>query len=130
MKNSNHVRLTAQKIKIKTVGYINLISRKVVETGKNRAPKKYRSKAQLLVGKAILKMKLEARKAKLIANAFMQGSLLEAKILIAKNSLKNAIMDYQDSYTIAQFRLSVIRARKHVNDLKYSLPSFISKLVF
>lgn len=134
MKNPSHVRLTAQKIKIKTVGYINLISRR---QGATASIKKGIAKVKTFASRKALKayqiadqLKTKALKAKKLCASFIKCGRIESHILTAKDNLKKAIFNGENSYTIASLYINVCKAIKEVKDFKFTLPKYIRVNLF
>jgi len=131
MKNTRKPQLfkvAAPKLKVKTIGYINLIARNKPETGRKGAPKLYRSKITLKAAKVA--QKLKNRASKLFNQSFAQVAILESSVILAKNALKEAKKHILSSAEYFTLHVNLSRAYKHLNSFKYSLPKNIRVNLF
>ena len=124
MKNTKKPQLfkvAAPKLKVKTIGYINLMARNKAEIGRNGTPKLYRSKITLRAAKVAQKLIDKANK--LFNQCFAQAALLEAKVLEARKELQEAARKHILT-TLDYFALhcNLLKAYKYLNSFKYSLP--------
>ncbi len=129
MKTTNKAvyKIAPPKIKLTTKGYINLIARNRAETTK-KGVKMYRSKITLNVAKFILKSKNQVNK--LLSQSFVQVGIFEAKIQEAKNALKQAKKQYLSTLEYFNLHVNLAKAILHTKNFRYSLPSYISSLLF
>ena len=126
MKNTRKPQLfkvASPKLKVKTIGYINLIARNKPETGRKGAPKLYRSKITLKAAKVAQKLKDKA--SKLFNQCFAQAALLEARVLEAKKQLQEARKHILTTLEYFALHCNLLKAYKHLNSFKYSLPRLI-----
>ena len=131
MKNTKKPQLfkvAAPNLKVKTIGYINLIGRNKPETGRKGAPKFYRSKITLKAAKVA--QKLKNRESKLFNQCFTQAALLEARVLEARKQLKEARKHILTTLEYFALHCNLARAAKRVRDYKFSLPQFIKVQLF
>lgn len=131
MKNTRKPQLfkvASPKLKVKTIGYINLITRNKAETGRKGAPKLYRSNAALKAAKVAQKLKNKA--SKLFNQCFTQAALLEAKVLEARKQLHKARKHILTTLDYFALHCNLARAVKQVREYKFSLPQFIKVQLF
>ena len=131
MKNTKSAKLfkvASPKLKVKTIGYINLISRNKPETGRKSTPKLYRSKLQLKAAKVAQKLKDKA--SKLFNQCFTQAALLEARVLEARKQLQEARKHILTTLEYFALHCNLARAAKQVREYKFSLPQFIKIQLF
>lgn len=122
------------KLKVKTVGYINLISRR---QGATATFKKGIAKIKTFASRKALKayqiadqIKTKALKAKKLVGAFIKGARLEANILTAKFEFNRALHSLENSYFVATKYLAVINAYFQLRTFKSSLPKYIRVNLF
>lgn len=131
MKNTKKPQLfkvAAPKLKVKTIGYINLMARNKAEIGRKGTPKLYRSKITLRAAKVAQKLKDKANK--LFNQCFAQAALLEARVLEARKQLKEARKHILTTLEYFALHCNLLKAYKHLNSFKYSLPYSIKSLLF
>lgn len=131
MKNTRTPQLfkvASPKLKVKTIGYINLICRNKAETGRKGTPKLYRSKITLKAAKAAQNLKNKA--SKLFNQCFTQAAILEAKVLEAKKQLKEARKHILTTLEYFALHCNLAKAAKQVREYKFSLPQFIKIQLF
>lgn len=131
MKNTKSAKLfkvASPKLKVKTIGYINLISRNKPEIGRKGKPKLYRSKITLKTAKVAQKLKNKA--SKLFNQCFAQASLLEAKVIEARKQLQEARKHILTTLEYFALHCNLERAVKQVREYKFSLPKFIKVQLF
>lgn len=121
-------KVAAPKLKVKTIGYINLIARNKPETGRKGAPKLYRSKAALKTAKVV--KKLYSKTAEYFNQCFTQAALLEARVLEARKQLQEARKHILSTLEYFALHCNLARAAKRVRDYKFSLPRFIKVQLF
>lgn len=126
-------KIAAPKLKIKTVGYINLYSRRKVETetkNKIQKVKVYRSRITLkfaqIKEQAINKM----RQAKATAQTFVQSCLFEATLNNAKKALQDARRSFYSTADTFTYFVDYCRALNALRSFKYSLPNNIRFQLF
>jgi len=126
-------KIAAPKLKVKTVGYINLYSRRKVEIEtKKNAPKVkvYRSRISLkfaqLKEQAINKM----RQAKATAQTFIQSCLFEATLNNAKSKLQVARREALNTIDTFKYFVDYCRALNNLRSFKYSLPHIVRNQIF
>lgn len=136
--------IPTEKVKVKFTlqkkGFINLIGTK---RGKRTAYhasvsiKKGIAKVKTFASRKALKayqiadqLKTKALKAKKLCASFIKSGRIESHILTAKDNLKKAIFNGENSYTIASLYINVCKAIKEVKDFKYSLPKYIRVNLF
>jgi hypothetical protein len=131
MKNTKKPQLfkvAAPKLKVKTIGYINLMARNKAEIGRKGTPKLYRSKITLRAAKVAQKLKDKANK--LFNQCFAQAALLEARVLEAKRQLQEARKHILSTLEYFALHCNLARTAKRVRDYKFSLPQFIKVQLF
>ncbi len=131
MKNTKKPQLfkvASPKLKVKTIGYINLIARNKPETGRKGAPKLYRSKIALKAAKVAQKLKNKA--SKLFNQCFAQAALLEARVLEARKQLQEARKHILSTLEYFALHCNFSRAAKRVREYKFSLPQFVKIQLF
>lgn len=122
MKAQKLFKVTAPKLKLKTVGYINLVSRKKAEVKRGRVV--------IYKSKTLLKLAIEAKKAKekfskLFNQCFAQVAILESNVLLAKQAIKTAKVHILSTIEHFALHCNLLKAYKHLNAFKYSLPRLI-----
>lgn len=127
MKAQKLFKVTAPKLKLKTIGYINLVSRKKAEVK--------RGKVIIYKSKTLLKLAIEAKKAKekfskLFNQCFAQSAILESNVLLAKQAIKEGKKHFLSTIEHFALHVNLMRAYKHLNSFKYSLPYSIKSLLF
>lgn len=123
MKNTKKPQLfkvAAPKLKVKTIGYINLIARNKAEIGSKGTPKLYKSKITLRAAK--VSQKLIDKANKLFNQCFAQAALLEAKVLEARKELQEARKHILTTLDYFALHCNLLKAYKYLNSFKYSLP--------
>jgi hypothetical protein len=127
MKTTNKAvyKIAPPKVKVTTKGYINLIARNRAETTK-KGVKMYRSKTAFLA----VKYTREALKSALLKCNFFKSSRLEARIIEAKQALKNAKRQMLTSIEYFALHVNLSKAILHTKNFRYSLPSYIANLLF
>lgn len=123
MKNTKKPQLfkvASPKLKVKTIGYINLMARNKAEIGRNGTPKLYRSKITLRAANVAQKLKDKANK--LFNQCFAQAALLEAKVLEARKQIQEARKHILTTLNHFALHCKLLKAYKHLNIFKYSLP--------
>lgn len=113
-------KVVAPKLKVTTKGYINLISKNKAESKRTGKPIIYRSKIALHIGKKLMIIKAKAQRKFL--HAFTQIGIFEGNILHAKNEIKKALRNFENSFQIASLFIQLAKAKLHLNQFKYSLP--------
>lgn len=122
MKAQKLFKVTAPKLKLKTKGFINLIARNRVEVKKG--------KVIIYKSKTLLKLAIEAKKAKekfskLFNQCFAQSAILESSVHMAKQAIKTAKGHILSTLEYFALHCNLVRAYKHLNSFKYSLPRLI-----
>ena len=120
-------RISAPKLKLKTIGFIDLISRNKATTTRNKV-KIYKSKTLLHLAQVARKAK--EKFSKLFNQSFAQVAILESSVILAKNALKEAKKHILSSVEYFTLHVNLLRAYKHLNSFKYSLPYSIKSLLF
>jgi hypothetical protein len=117
------------KLKVTTVGYINLISRRQGATATFKKGiakiKTFASRRSLKAYQVLDQLKTKALKAKKLVGAFIKGARLEANILTAKFEFNRALHSLESSYFVATKYLSLINAYFQLRTFKSSLPKYI-----
>jgi len=129
MKQKNKLfKIAAPKIKLITKGYINIIDRGHIEANKNGKPVIYKTKKSFLRQKTFenLKNNLSSKFNKFFAIA----SLLEAKVLIAKDMIKKALINCEDSFIKANLFIQLAKANLKLKTFKYSIPKQVRLNLF
>ena len=116
---------------IKTVGYLLIIAKDKVQTTKGK-PKLFKSKAGLKLAQLALQTKERANKIKsrLFNQCWLQVGIFESRIESAKQALKNAkgqLLNTQDWFVL---HVNLCKAYLHLRTFKYSLPKYITNLLF
>ncbi len=127
MKAQKTFRISAPKLKLKTIGFIDLISRNKATTSRNKV-KIYKSKTLLHLAQVTRKAK--EKFSKLFNQSFAQVAILESSVILAKNALKEAKNHILSSVEYFTLHVNLLRAYKHLNSFKYSLPYSIKSLLF
>lgn len=127
MKTQKTFRISAPKLKLKTIGFIDLISRNKATTARNKV-KIYKSKTLLHLAQVARKAK--EKFSKLFNQSFAQVAILESSVILAKNALKEAKKHILSSVEYFTLHVNLLRAYKHLNSFKYSLPYSIKSLLF
>ena len=127
MKAQKTFRISAPKLKLKTVGFIDLISRNKATTARNKV-KIYKSKTLLHLAQVARKAK--EKFSKLFNQSFAQVAILESSVILAKNALKEAKKHILSSIEYFALHVNLLKAYKHLNSFKYSLPYSIKSLLF
>lgn len=122
MKAQKLHKVTAPKLKLKTKGYVNLITRNRVEIKKG--------KVIIYKSRTLLKLAIEAKKAKekfskLFNQSFAQSAILESSVLLAKQAIKEGKKHILTSIEHFALHVNLLKAYKHLNSFKYSLPRLI-----
>jgi hypothetical protein len=129
MKQKNKLfKIAAPKIKLVTKGYINIIDKEHIEANKNGNPVIYKTKKSFLRQKTFenLKNNLSSKFNKFFAIA----SLLEAKVLIAKEMIKKAFINCEDSFIKANLFIQLAKANLKLKTFKYSIPKQVRLNLF
>lgn len=121
-------RIQAPKIKLVTKGYINIIDKCHIEANKNGNPIIYKTKKNFIRIKTFENLK--NRVSKKFNSFFAIASLLESKILIAKENIKRAKLNLQNSFEMASHYIQLAKANLHLKTFKYSLPKNIRLNLF
>ena len=116
---------------IKTVGYLLIIAKDKVQTTKGK-PKLFKSKAGLKLAQLALQTKERANKIKsrLFNQCWLQVGIFESRIESAKQALKKAkgqLLNTQDWFVL---HVNLCKAYLHLRTFKYSLPKYITNLLF
>lgn len=127
MKAQKTFRISTPKLKLKTVGFIDLISRNKATIARNKV-KIYKSKTLLHLAQVARKAK--DKFSKLFNQSFAQVAILESSIILAKNALKEAKKHILSSTEYFALHVNLLKAYKHLNSFKYSLPYSIKSLLF
>lgn len=119
MKAQKLFKIKAPILKLKTKGYVNLIAR-------NRAEVK-KGKVIIYKSRTLLKLAIEAKKAKekfskLFNQCFAQSAILESNVNMAKQAIKTAKGHILSTLEYFALHVNLMRAYKHLNSFKYSLP--------
>ncbi len=112
-------KVIAPKLKVTTKGYINLISKNKAESDRTGKPIKFRSKKALrrhLFAKPIKQTFIQV---------FSKAGILESKILTAKDNIKKALRNFENSFRMAELFIQLAKANLHLKTFKYSLPKAI-----
>lgn len=127
-------------IGVKTVGYINIMAKNKVQTTIVKGlptVKIYKSKTGLKLGKlSIIKagkklaMYLQAKYNKLFGQSIAQAGIFESKILSAKKALKDAKKMMLTSLEYFNLYVNLAKSYLHLRTFKYSLPKYITNLLF
>ena len=113
-------KVAPPKIKLVTKGYINIIDKSHIEANKVGKPIIYKTKKSFVRIKTF--ENLINRGAKKFAQCFTLASFLESKVLIAKDVIKRAKANLDDSFTLASYYIQLAKANLHLKTFKYSLP--------
>ena len=113
-------KVAPPKIKLVTKGYINIIDKSHIESNKVGKPIIYRTKNSFVRIKTFENLK--NRVSKKFNSFFAIASLLESKVLIAKDVIKRAKANLDDSFTLASYYIQLAKANLHLKTFKYSLP--------
>ena len=113
-------KVAPPKIKLVTKGYINIIDKSHIEANKKGNPIVYRTKKSFVRIKTFENLK--NRVSKKFNSFFAIASLLESKVLIAKDMIKRAKANLDDSFTLASYYIQLAKANLHLKTFKYSLP--------
>ena len=113
------------KIQIKTVGYINIISRNRIETKEGNVLT-FANVKELNEHKH----SKESRKNKLFGQAFAQVAILEATINKVKEAVKNAKKHLLNSIEHFTLNMQVLKAYRALNVYKFSLPKYLKAILF
>lgn len=112
-------KIAAPKLKVKTIGYINLIGRNKAETAR-KGVKMYRSRVTLKAGQ--LAQKLRSKAGKLFNQCFVQAGILESAVNTAKGMLKAAKGQYMTTAERFTLNVRLWKAQQNLRAYKYSLP--------
>jgi len=120
---------------IKTVGYINIIAKNKVQTVNVKGipqPKVFKSKAgrKLAILAIQAKQKINHKLSKLFNTSFVQVGIFESKILEAKKALKDARKQMLNTIEYFNLHVNLAKAYLHLRNFKYSLPKYITNLLF
>jgi len=123
---------TVQNIKrtlqgVKTIGYILMETKTKVQTVKGKI-KIYKSKAGRKI--AMLAMKTKQVCSRLFNQCFAQAGIFEARITQAKKALKDAKKMMLTTLEWFNLHVAMCKAVLHLRSFKYSLPKYITNLLF
>lgn len=127
MKAQKTFRIQAPKLKLKTIGFIDLISRNKATTARNKV-KIYKSKTLLHLAQVARKAK--EKFSKLFNQCFAQVVILESNVLLAKQAIKTAKGHILSTIEHFALHCNLLKAYKHLNSFKYSLPKNIRVNLF
>ena len=113
-------KVAPPRIKLTTKGYINIIDKCHIEANKKGNPIVYKTKKSFIRIKTF--ENLINRGAKKFAQCFTLVSFLESKILIAKDNIKRAKNNLENSFVLASYYIQLAKANLHLKTFKYSLP--------
>lgn len=128
-KNTSLYRASRPQVKIKVVGYINLIGRNRAECKKG-AIRVYKTKGARTLAVKIAKLKQAAQRAKAFAASFLKSARLESAVNDARKAMQQG---YKQFLTHAEKFTLYVDFCKAVNSLrtfKYSLPSSLRVNLF
>jgi len=128
MKTQKTFRIQAPKLKLKTKGYINLITRNKVEVKGKRKAKViiYKSREDMLTARE----NYQRRKNVHFNKSFARASFLEAAVILAKQAIKTAKGHILSTIEHFALHCNLLKAYKHLDSFKYSLPKYITNLLF
>jgi len=114
------------KIVLKTVGFVNLISRRKGATSENTNGKKtvkvFKTKAALTIFRIGQELKAKAKKAKEFAAAFLKSSRLESHIMTAKKAIETAKKSLLSTAERFKLWVNLLHAYNDLKTFKFSLP--------
>lgn len=120
---------------VKTVGYILILGRNKVQTTKVKGiaqPKVFKSKTgrKLAILAIQAKQKINHKLSKLFNTSFVQVGIFESKIAQAKKALKDAKKMMLTSLEYFNLHVNLAKSYLHLRTFKYSLPKYITNLLF
>ncbi len=123
MKAQKLFRIKAPILKLKTKGYVNLITRNRVEVGGKRKAKVviYKSKKDMLTARENYQHKKNVQ----FNKSFAKASFIESAVNMAKNAIKEAKGHILSTIEHFALHCNLLKAYKHLNSFKYSLPKLI-----
>lgn len=123
MKAQKLFRIKAPILKLKTKGYVNLITRNKVEVKGKRKAKVviYKSREDMLTARE----NYQHRKNVHFNKSFAKAGFIESAVNIAKNAIKEAKKHILSSVEYFALHCNLLKAYKHLNSFKYSLPKNI-----
>lgn len=123
MKAQKLFKIKAPILKLKTKGYVNLITRNRVEVEGKRKKKVviYKSKKDMLTARENYQHKKNVQ----FNKSFAKASFIESAVNMAKNAIKEAKGHILSTLEHFALHCNLLKAYKHLNSFKYSLPRLI-----
>ena len=120
---------------VKTVGYINIMAKNKVQTVNVKGipqPKVFKTKTvrKLAILAIQAKQKINHKLSKLFNTSFVQVGIFESKILEAKKALKDAKKQMLNTIEYFNLHVNLCKSYLHLRTFKYSLPKYITNLLF
>lgn len=128
MKAQKLFKIKAPILKLKTKGFINLIARNRVEVQGKRKKKVviYKDREDMLTARE----NYQHRKNVQFNKSFAKAGFIESAVNMAKQAIKEGKKHILTSIEHFALHVNLLKAYKHLNEFKYSLPRLIRLNLF